>query len=249
MGFNSLLQQTLSLFNVFHEKLCFDALSDSLPALPRVFIVLNHSETSKKKSSEKNGRTRFIFSITSIVSTRQQQTLPGSVWPPTLPPGVVWKSIFLRRSCAFLPGLSALNSAPVVFRCTHRHLASKLSSSSSALRGSLLPLARLLQTKGMCVLTILLFLLPLPSDIYIYSGFRVFSKLFAPKRPTPDALIPRRRLTLNFSQQQRTLAAVMPCRLSNDVCAVVQRVAAPCCFPVCASVPQLFCHTPSANLN
>lgn len=92
--------------------------------------------------------------------------------------------------CFFPPLQSTLGrrcSAPVVFRCAcHRHLASKLSS-SSATRTIAAPLllflllARLLQTKGMCALRILLFFcccIRLVGYLYLQYGPNVFSKLF-----------------------------------------------------------------------
>lgn len=152
-----------------------------------VFIVLNH----RSKNPEKNGRTRFIFSITSIVSTRSRR-FRRTVWTPdTLPPGV-WKSIFLHRQS---PALQSTLCSRLCSGCF------PVCSADTWPRNFLLLLLRLYSSlccwpdfyKLMeCVLRILLFLLLAPRDIYIYCGPRVFSKLFAPKLTFLVDFSPRR---------------------------------------------------------
>lgn len=148
-----------------------------------MFIVLNHR--SKKILGEKWPQTRFFFSITSIVSTsrrfrepsgRQTLFLRGCLEIDFPPPSIV---------CA-RPLQSTLSTLLRLFSgVQRRHLASKLSSSSAAPRSSFCWPDFYKLMECVCAQDFVVFAALAPSDIYIYSGLGVFSKLFAPKSDVP----------------------------------------------------------------
>lgn len=126
-------------------------------------------------------------------------------------PRGVWKSIFPRRSFVFF--------CSGLFSGAHgRHLASKLSSSSSSLR--VLCLAGrfcwpdFLQTKGMCAPRILLGfpLMLLPRRLYLQPRFlQTFSPPHKKKCQLDSS--PRWLLTLNLLPATATLSVLcVPCR-------------------------------------
>lgn len=153
-----------------------------------MFIVLNHR--SKKTRAKMAADAFYLLNYIDCIDD-EEQTLPENRLDARhsssrgleidFPP-----SVDRRPASPINTHSRALGSAPVVFRCAAQTLGLETffffccccCCDSSFCWPDFYKLME-------CVLRILLFLLPLllaaPSDIYIYSGFRVFSKLFAPK--------------------------------------------------------------------
>lgn len=103
----------------------------------------------QKKVEEKWPQTRFIFSITSIVSTSRRFREPSGRQTLFLRGSGNRFSSTVDRVCPASP-INTLDSAPVVFRCAAQTLG--LETFFFFCCSTLfLQLARLLQTNGMCV--------------------------------------------------------------------------------------------------
>lgn len=168
------------------------------PSAPRTSscVYCFKSQKSEAKTSEKkwpNADAFYLLNYIDCVSAGSRRFRGGCVCvcPPDtavvpssgVRPRGVWKSIFPRRSCVFF--------CSGLFSGAHgRHLASKLSSSSSSSPRVLCLAGRFcwpdfLQTKGMCAPRILLVFLRYRysfRDVYIYSRF---SKLFRRRTKMP----------------------------------------------------------------
>lgn len=102
-------------------------LSESFPQLHTASCCVYCFKSQKQKTSRKMAE-RVLSSQLHRLYRRAEQTLPGTVWTPdTLPPesGNRFSSTVDRVCCLARPlqsTLSALDSAPVVFRCAAQTL-------------------------------------------------------------------------------------------------------------------------------